>query len=153
MDTIENYNPFSKGKRDTHQQPEGQADKQQHTVPLFLKERQSGLQCVNGNSQPAQKLSPQQNSRPCCCAHILHLCLFQTAGEGEGVGWTFAPAAIEPMVAAVSSAVSLFREDPDKWRALQLRGMEQDVSWERAAQQYELVLTEAMVDSVQFAQK
>lgn len=67
------------------------------------------------------------------------------------MGWTFAPAAIEPMVAAVSSAVGLFREDPDKWRALQLRGMEQDVSWERAAQQYELVLTEAMVDSVQFA--
>lgn len=67
------------------------------------------------------------------------------------MGWTFAPAAIEPMVAAVSSAVSLFREDPDKWRALQLRGMEQDVSWERAAQQYELVLTEAMVDNVQFA--
>jgi starch synthase len=69
------------------------------------------------------------------------------------VGWTFAPAAIEPMVAAVSSAVSLFREDPDKWRALQLRGMEQDVSWERAAQQYELVLTEAMIDAAQFSKK
>lgn len=74
-------------------------------------------------------------------------------GDGEGVGWTFAPAAIEPMVAAVSSAVKLYREEPDKWRALQLRGMDKDVSWERAAQQYEIVLTEAMVDTVQFATK
>lgn len=75
------------------------------------------------------------------------------AGDGEGEGWTFAPAAIEPMVAAVSSAVSLFREEPDKWRALQQRGMAKDCSWERAAQQYELVLTEAMVDTVQFSNK
>lgn len=66
--------------------------------------------------------------------HVLRI-----AGEGEGQGWTFAPAAIEPMVAAVSSAVNLFREEPDKWQALQLRGMARDSSWERAAQQYEQV--------------
>lgn len=74
-------------------------------------------------------------------------------GDGEGQGWTFAPAAIEPMVAAVSSAVSLYREEPEKWRALQLRGMARDCSWERAAQQYEQVLTEAMADVVQFSKK
>lgn len=80
---------------------------------------------------------------------VVHVC----AGEGEGQGWTFAPAAIEPMVAAVSSAVHLYREEPDKWQALQLRGMSLDVSWERAAQQYEQVLTEAMADAVQFSRK
>lgn len=42
-------------------------------------------------------------------------------------------------MAAVSSAVNLFREEPDKWTALQLRGMARDSSWERAAQQYEQV--------------
>lgn len=71
---------------------------------------------------------------------MLCLCGFLIApGEGEGEGWTFAPAAIEPMVAAVSSAVNLFRDEPDKWKALQLRGMARDSSWERAAQQYEQV--------------
>jgi hypothetical protein len=71
----------------------------------------------------------------CLCGFLI------TPGEGEGEGWTFAPAAIEPMVAAVSSAVNLFREEPDKWKALQLRGMARDSSWERAAQQYEQVRT------------
>ena len=74
-------------------------------------------------------------------------------GEGEGQGWTFAPAAIEPMVAAVSSAVTLYREEPDKWQALQQRCMTKDCSWQRAAQQYEQVLTEAMADVVQFSKK
>jgi glycogen synthase len=81
------------------------------------------------------------------------LCVCVHAGDGEGQGWTFAPAAIEPMVAAVSSAVHLYRDEPDKWQALQLRGMSRDVSWERAAQQYEQVLTEAMADAVQFSRK
>lgn len=81
------------------------------------------------------------------------LCCLDAAGDGEGEGWTFAPAAIEPMVAAVSSAVNLYREEPDKWQALQLRGMARDCSWERAAQQYELVLSEAMVDAVQYSKK
>eukprot|EP00878_Enallax_costatus_P022064 GHUV01023396.1.p1 GENE.GHUV01023396.1~~GHUV01023396.1.p1 ORF type:complete len:134 (+),score=28.89 GHUV01023396.1:825-1226(+) len=74
-------------------------------------------------------------------------------GEGEGTGWTFAPAEVEPMVAAVSSAVQVYREQPDRWRALQLRGMADDCSWERAAQQYETVLTEVMQDSVQYTKK
>lgn len=32
MDTIENYNPFSKGESGTHKQPAGQADKQRHAI-------------------------------------------------------------------------------------------------------------------------
>ncbi|WIA30508.1 hypothetical protein OEZ86_000592 [Tetradesmus obliquus] len=71
-------------------------------------------------------------------------------GEGEGTGWTFAPAAIEPMVAALSTAVKLFREEPERWRALQLRCMFNDSSWEHAAQQYESVLCEVMADKVQY---
>lgn len=75
------------------------------------------------------------------------------AGEGEGTGWTFAPAEVEPMVAALSTAVELYREQPERWRALQLRGMAADFSWERAAQQYEVVLSEAMADGVQYTRK
>jgi glycogen synthase len=57
------------------------------------------------------------------------------------------------MVSAVGSAVTVFKEQPGKWRALQLRGMAKDCSWQRAAQQYELVLSEAMADAVQYVRK
>lgn len=57
------------------------------------------------------------------------------------------------MVAAVSSAVAVYRDQPDRWQALQLRGMADDCSWERAAQEYETVLTEVMHDSVQYTRK
>jgi glycogen synthase len=57
------------------------------------------------------------------------------------------------MVAAVSTAVKVFREEPERWRALQLRCMLNDSSWEHAAQQYESVLCEVMADTVQYSKK
>jgi len=93
---------------------------------------------------------PYQLLRLSCCGDW---CCWGSAGEGEGVGWTFAPAAVEPLVAAVSTAVQLYREQPERWRALQLRVMSNDCSWERAAQQYETVLTATMNDVVQYKGK
>jgi glycogen synthase len=57
------------------------------------------------------------------------------------------------MVAAVSTAVKVFREEPERWRALQLRCMFNDSSWEHAAQNYESVLCEVMADAVQYSKK
>eukprot|EP00879_Flechtneria_rotunda_P003147 GHRR01003369.1.p1 GENE.GHRR01003369.1~~GHRR01003369.1.p1 ORF type:complete len:888 (+),score=331.14 GHRR01003369.1:111-2774(+) len=83
----------------------------------------------------------------------IHDCNPFSKGEGDGTGWTFAPAAVEPMVSAVSTAVEVYHKDPDRWRALQLRGMANDCSWRQAAVQYEKVLTEAMADTVQYSKK
>jgi starch synthase len=71
-------------------------------------------------------------------------------GEGDGTGWTFAPPTVDAMLATVGSAVRLFCDDPERWRALQLRCMTADTSWEAAAEQYEVVLSEAMADVVQY---
>ena len=100
--------------------------------------------CLHANGQTTHSSSLKQ---------LRDLSLPPASGEGEGTGWTFAPAEVEPMVAAVSSAVRVYREQPERWRALQLRGMADDCSWERAAQQYETVLTEVMQDSVQYTKK
>lgn len=38
---------------------------------------------------------------------------------------------------AVSAAVKVLREQPKRWRAMQLRGMSRDTGWGKAAAQYE----------------
>lgn len=58
----------------------------------------------------------------------------------EGTGWTFAPATVESMVDAVSTAVHIYHDQPHRWRAMQRRGMTTDYSWDSAAAQYEKVL-------------
>jgi glycogen synthase len=41
---------------------------------------------------------------------------------------------------AVSTAVALYRLQPNRWRAMQRRGMTADYSWDKAAEQYATVL-------------
>ncbi len=71
--------------------------------------------------------------------------------EGSGTGWTFSPALVEALVDAVSSAVQVYREQPARWHAMQLRGMRSDVGWSRAAAQYERVLADAHAPAVALA--
>lgn len=60
--------------------------------------------------------------------------------EREGTGWTFSPNTRDACVDAISSALRVYREQPDVWRAIQLRGMQRDAGWSRAAAQYEKVI-------------
>ena len=60
--------------------------------------------------------------------------------ENSGTGWTFEWAEGEQMRHAIGNALYTFREYRDSFRAIQRRGMSQDLSWDNAAQQYEEVL-------------
>ena len=68
------------------------------------------------------------------------------AHAGTGTGWTFSPCTAEAFQASLGTALATLREHPDSFRALQLRGMERDSSWDAAAQQYEQIFAWAKLD-------
>lgn len=53
-----------------------------------------------------------------------------------GTGWAFRSFSVEPFVEALGWALYTFRNHPEAWRGIQLRGMRQDFSWERSARAY-----------------
>lgn len=63
--------------------------------------------------------------------------------ENAGTGWTFPAATSQELINAMGNAFTTYRQYPDAFRGLQLRGMAQDLSWDVAAQQYEDVLISA----------
>ncbi|KAG1671774.1 hypothetical protein FOA52_000151 [Chlamydomonas sp. UWO 241] len=63
--------------------------------------------------------------------------------ENKGTGWVFPRAEPNLLRDAVSNALLTYRQHRDSFRALQQRGMGQDLSWDAAAQLYEEVLVEA----------
>ena len=56
-------------------------------------------------------------------------------GEG-GLGFTFQSYNADDFLAALKRALHLYRDNPDAFRALQKRGMEQDFSWDVPAAKY-----------------
>jgi starch synthase len=58
-------------------------------------------------------------------------------------GWTFEGADVGGFRSALRFAILTFQQHPDSFRCMQLRGMQQDLSWDQAAQQYEAVLLAA----------
>ncbi|GFH20557.1 starch synthase, chloroplastic/amyloplastic, partial [Haematococcus lacustris] len=62
----------------------------------------------------------------------------------RGTGWTFSPASLEAFVDALTAAIKVLQEQPGEWRALQRRAMQQDLSWGKAARQYEIVYAGVM---------
>ncbi|KAL4421111.1 hypothetical protein ABPG77_001506 [Micractinium sp. CCAP 211/92] len=60
--------------------------------------------------------------------------------QGTGRGWAFYDADPTGFRRAMGDAIYTWREHPDSFRGVQLRGMEQDLSWDNAAAQYEAVL-------------
>lgn len=58
-------------------------------------------------------------------------------------GWTFEFADSGRFRTAIGDALYTFREHRDSFRGLQERGMQQDLSWEHAAELYEDVLLQA----------
>ncbi|KAK6913273.1 Starch synthase, catalytic domain [Dillenia turbinata] len=60
-----------------------------------------------------------------------------------GLGWTFDRAEADKLIHALGNCLLTYREYKASWEGLQRRGMTQDLSWERAAEKYELVLVAA----------
>eukprot|EP00897_Mesotaenium_endlicherianum_P002200 jgi/Mesen1/2007/ME000147S01096 len=71
---------------------------------------------------------------------------FANAGQGAGTGWTFSPLSKDAMMGTLWTAIGTYRHHEKSWAGLMKRGMELDVSWERAASQYEQVFEWAMMD-------
>lgn len=67
-------------------------------------------------------------------------------GKGAGTGWTFSPLTKEAMMACLWGSIFAFRNDREGWARMMQRGMTKDVSWDRAALQYEQVFEWAMMD-------
>ncbi|KAI5072640.1 hypothetical protein GOP47_0012746 [Adiantum capillus-veneris] len=71
---------------------------------------------------------------------------FANAGKGGGTGWTFSPLSKEAMLGALWTSIQTYREHKASWQGIMRRGMEQDVSWDRAALQYEQIFEWSSID-------
>lgn len=93
----------------------------------------------------------------------MHLC-FDTDGDGgsaiftyvvktldpdgeEGTGWTFSPPDADAMLATLDRALKVRWHQPDVWAAMMRAGMTADLSWNRAAAEYEQVFAWALMDA------
>eukprot|EP00191_Tetraselmis_sp_GSL018_P001478 CAMPEP_0177599634 /NCGR_PEP_ID=MMETSP0419_2-20121207/13107_1 /TAXON_ID=582737 /ORGANISM="Tetraselmis sp., Strain GSL018" /LENGTH=669 /DNA_ID=CAMNT_0019092399 /DNA_START=189 /DNA_END=2198 /DNA_ORIENTATION=- len=65
---------------------------------------------------------------------------------GAGTGWTYSPNTVEALLSACDNALTTYRSHHESWTALQVRAMSQDLSWNRAAKQWEQVFTWAKID-------
>lgn len=56
--------------------------------------------------------------------------------EGHATGFVFEEFTSSALLAVLDRALSLFNDEPETWRAMQLRGMKQDWSWNNSARDY-----------------
>jgi len=63
-----------------------------------------------------------------------------------GTGWTFAPPDAGAMLRALDAALEVRWHQPGVWAAIMRAGMTADLSWNRAAAEYERVFGWALVD-------
>jgi starch synthase len=68
------------------------------------------------------------------------------AGGKVGTGWTYSPCDVPAMLEAVDLALTTYRSHPESWKKLMLSGMSQDLSWNKAAEQYEQIFEWALLD-------
>ena len=54
----------------------------------------------------------------------------------EGTGFKFSEYSPEAMLKCLRSALNVFRSDPERWKAMMIRGMQKDFSWGRTAAEY-----------------
>ena len=54
---------------------------------------------------------------------------------GSGTGWTFAPCTVEAFNVALQNSLDTFHEHGSSFKDLQIRGMNRDSSWDKAAQE------------------
>jgi starch synthase len=58
------------------------------------------------------------------------------ADTEQSTGFLFTPPKPEALVNAIHRAINVYAQDPSAWREMQQRGMQQDFSWDRSAQEY-----------------
>nr|XP_011467955.1 PREDICTED: granule-bound starch synthase 2, chloroplastic/amyloplastic [Fragaria vesca subsp. vesca] len=63
--------------------------------------------------------------------------------EESGLGWTFDSADTGKLIHALGNCIYTYRDFKQSWEGIQRRGMMQDLSWDKAAQNYEEVLVAA----------
>ncbi len=51
-------------------------------------------------------------------------------------GFLFTPAKTEALINAIHRALIVYNQDPHEWQEMQVRGMQQDFSWDRSAHEY-----------------
>ena len=64
-----------------------------------------------------------------------------------GTGWTFSPPNAEAMLGALDSALTTRWHSPQAWQTVQRNGMQADLSWDRAARDYEQIFNWALMDN------
>lgn len=55
---------------------------------------------------------------------------------GTGTGFMFGEASGDALLGALRAAITVYREAPDRWRAVQRSGMARDFSWQASARAY-----------------
>jgi starch synthase len=68
------------------------------------------------------------------------------SGKDSGTGFKFTPPDPAALDAAIMKASTLYRENPDAWKRLMTRGMNQDFSWKRSACEYKKLYEKAVQD-------
>ncbi|GMN42229.1 hypothetical protein TIFTF001_011450 [Ficus carica] len=63
--------------------------------------------------------------------------------EESGLGWTFDSADSHKLIQALGNCLYTYRDYKKSWEGLQRRGMMRDLSWDKAAENYEEVLVAA----------
>ncbi len=54
----------------------------------------------------------------------------------SSTGFLFLPAQPDALSDAIQRALTVYRQNPTGWQGIQIRGMQQDFSWDRSAQEY-----------------
>ncbi|MGC8658961.1 MAG: glycosyltransferase, partial [Desulfomonilaceae bacterium] len=72
------------------------------------------------------------------------------AESNAGTGFKFYPPTPSELEKAVSKAIRLYREQPDFWMRLMIRGMKKDYSWNRSAREYLKLYNRAIADRKAF---
>ena len=57
-----------------------------------------------------------------------------------GSGWLFSPPEAADLTTAVHKALDVWRHQPERWAEMRRAAASQDVSWDRAAAEYEAVM-------------
>jgi starch synthase len=54
----------------------------------------------------------------------------------QSTGFLFKPAKSDALTTAIQRALLVYRSQPAQWQEMQIRGMQQDFSWDKSAAEY-----------------
>lgn len=86
------------------------------------------------------------NAKGWTCAPNAFYVTLLTADGQIGTGWTYSPCTVPAMLGAIDLALTTYRQHHRSWEALMLSGMSKDLSWGRAARQYEQIFQWTLQD-------